>query len=106
VVTYPRNCDSVAFYSDRSDFVKVRSKDINDLMVQMHHRPRTVILFTHRHSWDAFRDALPPSLEVEETLSLKRDAKGVLGKLTGDTPWGLADIAVIRPVTARAQHQP
>ncbi len=105
VITYPRNCDSVAFYSDRSDFHKVRSKDVNELMVAMHHRPQTVILFTHKHSFAAFRDALPASLEVAETVSLKRPAHGMLGKLVGDTPWGLADIAVIKPVTARAQRE-
>ena len=31
VVTYPRNCDSVAFYTGRSDFDRVRSKDVNQL---------------------------------------------------------------------------
>lgn len=104
IVTYPRNCDSVAFYSGRADFQRVRSKEINDLMVAMHHRPRTVILFTHRHSWEAFRAALPPSLAIEESVSLKRNADGLLGKLAGDSPWGLADIAVIRPAgQSRAQ---
>jgi len=106
VVTYPRNCDSVAFYSDRSDFQRVRSKDVNELMVTMHHRPQTLILFTHRHSFEAFRDALPSSLEVAETKSFKRPTSGLLGKLAGDTPWGLADLAVIRPAgTARAQTE-
>ncbi len=104
VVTYPRNCDSVAFYTDRADFDRVRSKDVNQLMVDMHHRPRTVILFTHRHSFDAFREALPESLEVAESLSFDRPTKTVWQKLIGATPWGLADVAVIVPRgTARAQ---
>ena len=106
VVTYPRNCDSLAYYVNRSDFQHVRSKDVNDLMVAMHHRPRTVILFSHRHAFEAFRDALPPSLEVEENVSLKRSTHSFLDKLVGDTPWGLAEIAVIRPAgTARAQKE-
>lgn len=106
VVTYPRNCDSVAFYTDRADFQRVRSKDVNELMVAMHHRPRTVILFTHRHSFEAFREALPSSLEIEDNVSLKRDVKSLIDKLAGDTPWGLADIAVIRPAgTSRAQRE-
>ena len=103
VVTYPRSCDSVAFRLGRSDFDSVRSKNLNDLIVAMHHRPRTVILFTHRHSYEAFRDALPESLTVADAVSLKRH-RGGLDKLLGDTPWGLADVAVIRPSAAvRAQ---
>jgi 4-amino-4-deoxy-L-arabinose transferase-like glycosyltransferase len=104
VVTYPRNCDSVAFYTHRSDFERVRSKDVNQLMVDMHHRPRTVILFTHRHSFDAFRQALPDSLDVADAVSFDRPTRTLWQKLIGATPWGLADVAVIVPKgTARAQ---
>jgi 4-amino-4-deoxy-L-arabinose transferase-like glycosyltransferase len=104
VATYPRNCDSVAFYSGRADFEQVRSKEINQLMVDIHHRPATVVLFTHRHSFEAFRQALPESLEVAESVSLKRDSKGLLARLVGDSPWGLADVAVVRPAgVARGQ---
>ena len=106
VVTYPRGCDSVAFYTDRSDFDRVRSKGVNQLMVDMHHRPRTVILFTHRHSFDAFREALPPSLRVEEAVSLDRPTHTLWQKMIGSTPWGLADVAVIVPSgVARAQKE-
>ncbi len=97
VVTYPRGCDSVAFYTDRADFERVRSKDVNQLMVDMHHRPRTVILFTHRHSFDAFQQALPVSLRVEKAVSLDRPTQTLWQKLVGSTPWGLADVAVIVP---------
>ncbi|MGL4423555.1 MAG: glycosyltransferase family 39 protein, partial [Gemmataceae bacterium] len=54
VASYPRDCNSVAYLLGRSDFDTVRSKDVNELMVAMHHRPRTVVLFTHRHSYEAF----------------------------------------------------
>jgi hypothetical protein len=107
VVTYPRNCDSVAFHTGRSDFDGVRSKHANDLIVAMHHRPRTVVLFTHRHSFAAFRDALPESLTVTQSVSLKRTpcGFGLLDKLVGDVPWGLADVAVIEPTPlARGQR--
>jgi 4-amino-4-deoxy-L-arabinose transferase-like glycosyltransferase len=106
VATYPRNCDSVAYYTDRADFRRVRSKDVNDLMVAMHHRPRTVVLFTHRHSFAAFSEAMPESLAVIEHVSLKRPATGILGAIAGDAPWGLADIAVIGPAgVSRAQRE-
>ncbi len=98
VITYPRNCDSLAFYADRSDFEKVRTKDTNQLMVDCHHRPRTVILFTHRDSLAGFRNTLPPSLEIVETATLRRDYDSALmEKVFGSTPWGLCDIAVVLP---------
>src|SRR5205814_3159510 len=108
VVTYPRNCDSVAYCFGRDDFDRVRSKGVNQLIVDMHHRPRTVVLFTHRHAFEAFRQALPASLVVTEAVSLKRDRGPLplLDKLVGDSPWGLTDIAVIRPaLTARGQQE-
>jgi 4-amino-4-deoxy-L-arabinose transferase-like glycosyltransferase len=98
VVCFPRNCDSLAFYHDRSDMRNVRTKSVNQLMVDCHHRPRTVILFTHRDSLTGFKNTLPPSLEVVETLTLKRKGGGsVLDKLAGGTPWGLCDVAVVAP---------
>ena len=60
VVSYPRNCDSLAFYAGRSDLRSVRTRDVNQLMVDCHHRPRTVVLFTHRDSLAGFRNTLPP----------------------------------------------
>ena len=107
VVTYPRNCDSVAYFTGRDDFAAVRSKDVNQMIVDMHHRPRTVVLFTHRHAFEAFRHALPESLAVAESVSLRRHGSkltSAVDKLVGDTPWGLADVAVIVPAgTARGQ---
>ncbi|MGL4419414.1 MAG: ArnT family glycosyltransferase, partial [Gemmataceae bacterium] len=99
VASYPRDCNSVAYLLGRSDFDTVRSKDVNELMVAMHHRPRTVVLFTHRHSYEAFKAALPPSLTIRQTVSLRRKPSGVaiVDKLVGDTPWGLVDMAVIVP---------
>jgi 4-amino-4-deoxy-L-arabinose transferase-like glycosyltransferase len=98
VVCFPRNCDSLAFYAGRSDFDQVRTRDVNQLMVDCHHRPRTVILFTHRDSLEGFRNTLPPSLEIVETTSLRRKyGRAVLDKLFGSTPWGLCDVAVVVP---------
>ncbi|MBY0461327.1 MAG: glycosyltransferase family 39 protein, partial [Gemmataceae bacterium] len=75
VVCFPRNCDSLAFYHDRADMRNVRTKSVNQLMVDCHHRPRTVVLFTHRDSLAGFRQTLPPSLEIVETVTLKRKGK-------------------------------
>jgi 4-amino-4-deoxy-L-arabinose transferase-like glycosyltransferase len=101
VVCFPRNCDSLAFYSDRDDLRKVRTKDVNQLMVDCHHRARTVVLFTHRDSLAGFRNTLPPSLEIVETTSLKRKyGQPLLDKMFGSTPWGLCDVAVVVPKSA------
>ncbi|MBN9520711.1 glycosyltransferase family 39 protein [bacterium] len=98
VVSYPRNCDSLAFYSGRADFDRVRTKDTNQLMVDCHHRERTVILFTHRDALAGFRNTLPPSLEIAEAVSLRRTTGvGAVDKLVGSTPWGLCDVAVVVP---------
>ncbi|MBP3960438.1 glycosyltransferase family 39 protein [Gemmata sp. G18] len=98
VVCFPRNCDSLAFYHDRSDMRNVRTKSVNQLMVDCHHRPRTVILFTHHDSLQGFKNTLPPSLEIVETSTLKRKGKSsILDKFAGATPWGLCDVAVVVP---------
>lgn len=99
VVCFPRNCDSVAFYHDRADMKNVRTKSVNQLMMDCHHRPRTVILFTHRDSFTGFKNTLPPSLSIVESATLKRKGKGsLLDKLAGATPWGLCDVAVVVPL--------
>jgi 4-amino-4-deoxy-L-arabinose transferase-like glycosyltransferase len=98
VVCFPRNCDSLAFYSGRSDFDQVATRDVNQLFVDCHHRPRTVILFTHANSLAGFVNTLPPSLEILETTSLKRKyGSSLLNKVFGSTPWGLCDVAIIAP---------
>ena len=50
VVCYPRNCDSVAFYLGRDDFRSYRGKQVGEMLNFLQEQPRTVILFTHRHS--------------------------------------------------------
>jgi hypothetical protein len=67
-------------------------------MVDCHHRPRTVVLFTHADSLAGFRNTLPPSLEIVETVSLRRKyGRAILDKVFGSTPWGLCDVAVVAP---------
>jgi 4-amino-4-deoxy-L-arabinose transferase-like glycosyltransferase len=98
IVSYPRNCDSLAFYANRADFDRVRTKDTNQLMVDCHHRPRTVVLFTHRDALAGFRNTLPSSLEIAETVSLRRTTGiRLVDRLVGSTPWGLCDVAVVVP---------
>jgi 4-amino-4-deoxy-L-arabinose transferase-like glycosyltransferase len=82
VVCYPRNCDSVAFYLARDDLLTFRSKETPDLIELAQRTPRTVVLFTHRHSAHA--------------LGLVVEASGM--KLTNLTPlsgsWtGFFDVA-------------
>jgi|GEM_PF-222765 len=99
VVPFPRNCDSIAFYYDRADLKNVRTKEVNQLIMDCHHRPRTVILFTHRDSFTGFKNTLPPSLKIVETATFKRKTGGsVMDKLAGSTPWGLCDVAVVIPL--------
>jgi 4-amino-4-deoxy-L-arabinose transferase-like glycosyltransferase len=99
VVCFPRNCDSLAFYADRSDMRNVRTKSVNELIMDCHFRPRTVILFTHHDSLAGFLNTLPPSLSVVETATLKRKGhRPLLDRLAGATPWGLCDVAVVVPL--------
>lgn len=97
VVCYPRNCDSLAYLVGRSDFDHVRTRDTNQLIHDCHHRPRTVVLFTHHEALAGFRSVLPASLEIVETQTLARPTAGPLGKLAGKSPWGLCDVAVVVP---------
>ena len=98
VICFPRNCDSLAFYFDRADLRNVRTKEVNQMVVDCHHRPRTVILFTHREALAGFKRTLPPSLAIVEEVSLKRSyGNGVLESLFGVTPWGLCDAIVLEP---------
>jgi len=98
VVCFPRNCDSLAFYFDRSDLRNVRTKDVNQMFVDCHHREKTVILFTHRESLAGFKEILPPSLGIQEEVSLRRKyGRGVLDTVFGVTPWGLCDVIVVTP---------
>jgi hypothetical protein len=58
VVCYPRNCDSVAFYLGRDDLRSFRSKETHLLVGFLQQRPRTVVLFSHRHSLKGLQQAL------------------------------------------------
>lgn len=98
VVCLSRNCDSIAFYLDRCDLRSVRTRNINQLYVDCHFRPRTVILCTHSDALAGFRSQLPPSLTIVQTVSLRRHYNHpLLDLLFGRTPWGLCDIAVVTP---------
>jgi 4-amino-4-deoxy-L-arabinose transferase-like glycosyltransferase len=71
VVCYPRNCDSVAFYLGRDDFRSWREKQIGDLLNFLQEQPRTVVLFTHRHSPAGLAYFLPArGLELKNLTSM------------------------------------
>src|SRR5262249_1108912 len=78
VACYPRPVDSVAFYTGRSDFKSYRSKETQILLQHLQDRPRTVVLFSHRHSLKQLRDVLPPHM-----------------RMTVERKLGLCDIAVV-----------
>jgi len=101
VVCFPRNCDSVGFYLERADLRSTRSKFVHLLVADLLTRPRTVVLFTHRHSLEALRFALPPDLQMTPIASFRNTDGGWLSKLIGDSPWGLCDMAVIERATPR-----
>ncbi len=98
VVCYPRNCDSVGFYLERADLKSTRSKFVHLLIADLLTRPRTIVLFTHRHSIEAIKPALPPELRLTPIANFRRTDGNWLSKIIGDTPWGLCDIAVIERV--------
>ena len=102
VVTYPRHVDSVAVAAGRHDFVTVRSKDMNQVLVDCHFRPKTVVLFTHDHSYAQFADHLPASLRVTTRIDFRRKT-GFAAAVAGATPWGLCDLAVIEPVLVQSR---
>ncbi len=90
VVCYPRNCDSVAFYLKRDDLRPYRSKETPRLVDYLQTQPRTVILFTHRHSLEGLRKVLPPQMTMTDETPLCGSAK--LG------PEGMLYLAVVRRV--------
>jgi 4-amino-4-deoxy-L-arabinose transferase-like glycosyltransferase len=97
IVCFPRSCDSLAFYLKRDDLRAARSKYSLELIEMLRQQPRTVVLFTHRHSLEALRYSLPPDLVIVEVVTFKRD-KNVgawFDVLTTETPWGLCDLAVV-----------
>ena len=97
---FPRNVDSVAFYTDRDDLKSCRTRVSQELVEELIQRDRSVVLFTHRHSLDTFKQVLPPQLKVTEAMAVKPPGKGgaVLDNLVGDGAWGLCHVAVIERV--------
>jgi hypothetical protein len=61
---------------------------------------RAIVLFTHRHSLDTFKQVLPPQLKVTEATPVKHRGTGarLLDDIVGDGPWGLCHVAVIERV--------
>ncbi len=100
VICFPRNVDSVAFYLGRDDLRNVRTKQSQTLVEDMLTRPRTVVLFTHRHSLETLKEVLPASLRIKETTTFKHTSKSasIAERLAGDSPWGLCDVAVFERV--------
>ncbi|MCX7699290.1 MAG: glycosyltransferase family 39 protein [Gemmataceae bacterium] len=100
VLCFPRSCDSVAFYLKRDDLRNIRSKNFPDLVEALRRHPRTVLLCTHRHSFESIRNALPADLRIVEHVSYRRelDREAWYDKLTTETPWGLCDLLVIEKV--------
>jgi hypothetical protein len=103
VVCYPRMCYSVAFYLGREDIGYFRSKEIDKLRQALRENPRTVLLLTHRHSYHALGQALPPEFELEHAThfglppvpGLPESWGRSLAKSMGETSLGLADLAVV-----------
>jgi 4-amino-4-deoxy-L-arabinose transferase-like glycosyltransferase len=94
---FPRNVDSVAFYTGRSDLKSCRTKVSQELVEALLKHDRAVVLFTHRHSLDTFKQVLPPMLKVTEVIAVKHRGTGakMLDDIVGDGPWGLCHIAII-----------
>jgi 4-amino-4-deoxy-L-arabinose transferase-like glycosyltransferase len=103
VICYPRHCDTVAFYLGRDDMRSFRSKDVDELRDALREHPRTVVLFTHRHSLRGLRQFLPPDLRLtsETRFALPRvpglpeEMVRSLTSLSGETAMGLCDLAVV-----------
>ena len=100
LVCFPRHCDSVSFYLGRNDLLNIRSKESQKLVEDLLTRPRTVVLFTHRHSLATLREVLPPRLRIADVRTFQRGKNrlSLTDLLAGDSPWGLCDLAVIERV--------
>jgi hypothetical protein len=70
VFCFPRSVNSAAFYLGRADFRTFRSKQVDDLITALNEQPRSVILFSHRHSEAALEQQLPPHLRLVERRPL------------------------------------
>jgi 4-amino-4-deoxy-L-arabinose transferase-like glycosyltransferase len=103
---YPRECNSAAFYLGRDDLQSTRSKFVHLLIADLLTRERTVVLFTHRHSYKLLKESLPPELSVARAVSFRRKLPGPewVTQLIGNTPWGLCDLAVIKNSRPKGGH--
>ncbi|WP_020472522.1 ArnT family glycosyltransferase [Zavarzinella formosa] len=103
IYCFPRNVDSVAFYTGRDDLKSMRSKQSQELIETLMTQDHAVVLFTHRHSLESFKAVLPPQLMVAEATPVRHRGTGAnfLDKIVGDGPWGLCDVAVIQKVPKR-----
>jgi hypothetical protein len=105
VVCYPRMCHSVAFYLGREDLTWYRSKEIDQLRQTLRQSSATVLLLSHRHSYQVLERALPPEFDLQRRVHFGLPpVPGVpvsmgrgLAKTLGDTALDLADLAVVRP---------
>ncbi len=98
VLCFPRECNSASFYLGRDDFRATRTKNIGDIINDCYTRPRTVIMFTHRHSMESFAQALPPHLNMKLTPLADfrtKNSLSIMDKAVGGAPWGLCAIAAV-----------
>lgn len=101
LVAYPRECDSVAFYLGRDDLRTYRSKATPDLVGYLKERPRTVVVFTHRHSLETLRPSLPAQLRLAHERAIGGGPLWddrlftFLRRLTGETRPELYHVAVV-----------
>lgn len=98
--SFPRNVDSVAFYTDRADIQSCRTRVSQELIEALIQRDRSVVLFTHKHSLDTFKQVLPPQLRVTEAVAVTAPGSSAraLDKLVGEGAWGLCHVAVVERV--------
>ena len=114
IICYSRNCDSVAFYLSRDDLRSYRSKETHLLVYFLQQHPRTVVLFTHRHSLEGLRHALTSDLEIvrqkhfalAELNGLPRVLADRITWLMGETSLGLCDAAVIEHKRSDTSSKP
>jgi 4-amino-4-deoxy-L-arabinose transferase-like glycosyltransferase len=70
VFCFPRHIDSVAFYTGRSDFVAIHTRDWARLVSELDKHPRAVVLGGHRHSLKSLEQVLPAELSMRGTVPM------------------------------------
>ena len=95
IVCFPRQINSLAFYLGRDDLDSVRSKNAPEMVQGLLKRKKTVILCTHRHSFEALRYTFPAPLRITASESFADKHPGWLDRLVGETPWGLCHVIVV-----------